>query len=65
MLIGGHYPKRVFLNVCFHSRSLTLRADWRKSDSTVDGEQQGNWRLNSHPETYNCSYQFSESLLAG
>ena len=34
-------------NVCLHSRSFPLRADWRKSDSSVDGESQGNWNLNS------------------
>ena len=26
-----------------HSRSFPLCADWRKSDSSVDGESQGNW----------------------
>ena len=30
------------LNVCLHSRSFPLRADWRKLDSSVDGEPQGN-----------------------
>ena len=38
----------VFFNVCLHSRSFPLRADWRKSDSSVDGEPQGNWRWNSN-----------------
>ena len=32
----------------FTSRSFSLRADWRKSDSSVDGEPQGNWRWNSN-----------------
>ena len=27
--------------VCLHSRSFLLRADWRKSDSSVDEEPQG------------------------
>ena len=27
--------------VCLHSRSFPLRADWRKSDSSVDEEPQG------------------------
>ena len=27
--------------------TFPLRADWRKSDSSVDGEPQGNWRWNS------------------
>ena len=31
-----------------HSRSFPLRADWRKSDSSFDGEPQGNWRWNSN-----------------
>ena len=36
----------VFFNVFLHSRSFPPRADWRKSDSSVDWEQQGNWRRN-------------------
>jgi len=39
----------VFFNVCLHSRSFPLRADWRKSDSSVDGEPPGHWRRNSYP----------------
>ena len=35
-----------FFNVCSHSHSFSLRADWRKSDSSVDGEPQGNWKRN-------------------
>ena len=55
MLIGGddisndvisHYPWHVFFNMGLHSRSFPLLADWRKSDSSVDGESQGNWRWN-------------------
>ena len=38
---------RCFL-VCLYSRSSTLHADWRKSDSSVDGERQENWRRNSN-----------------
>ena len=38
----------VFFNVCLHSRSFPLLANWRKSDSFVDGESQGNWRWNSN-----------------
>ena len=58
MLIGGddisnddHYPwcvlSRAF-QCLFDSCSFPLRADWRKSDSSVDGEPQGNWRRNSN-----------------
>ena len=32
----------MFFNVCWHSRPFPLSADWRKSDSSVDGEPQGN-----------------------
>ena len=28
--------------------SFPLRADWRKLDSSVDGEPQGNWKQNSN-----------------
>ena len=38
----------VFFYVCLHSRSLLLGADWRKYDSSVDGEPQRNWRWNSN-----------------
>ena len=37
----------VFSNACSHSPSFPLRADWRKSDSSVNGEPQVNWRRNS------------------
>ena len=53
MLIGGDDISndvitlaRVF-NVCLHSRSFPLCADWGKSNSSVDGEPHGNWRWNS------------------
>ena len=38
----------MFFNVCLHLSSFPLRADWRKFDSSVDGEPQGNWRWNSN-----------------
>ena len=38
----------VFFNVCLHSCSFPLRLDWRKSESSVDGEPQGNWKWNSN-----------------
>ena len=43
-----HFPWHVFFNACLHSRSFPLRADWRKFDSSVNGEPQGNWRWNSN-----------------
>ena len=33
--------------VCIRA-PFPLLADWRKSDSSVDGEPQGNWRRNSN-----------------
>ena len=39
-------PLACVFNVCLHSRSFPFHADWRKSDSTVDEEPQGNWRWN-------------------
>ena len=55
MLIGGDdisydviTPWHVFFNICLHSRSFPLLADWRKSGNSVDVEQQGNWRWNSN-----------------
>ena len=38
----------LFFKVCLHSRQFPLHVDWRKSDSPVDGEPQGNWRQNSN-----------------
>ena len=38
----------VLFNVCLHLHLFPLRADWRKSDSSVDREPQGNWRRNSN-----------------
>ena len=49
MLIGGDDISNdvitlghVIFNVCLHSGSFPLRADWRKSDSSVNEETQGN-----------------------
>ena len=81
MLIGGddisndvitlgacfHVP----LNVCLHSRSFPLRADWRKLDSSVDGEPQGNWKQNSNSRDVVvsspsfCRQSAPENFLAG
>ena len=53
---------------------FSLRGDWRKSDSSVDGEPQGNWRRNSNSGDVvaSGSYLFPprrqsvpKSLLAG
>ena len=37
-----------FFNVCLHSHSFPLHANWQKSDSSVSGEPQGNLRWNSN-----------------
>ena len=39
---------RVFQFLITISRSFPLRTDWRKSDSSVDGEPRGNWRWSSN-----------------
>ena len=50
------------LNVCLHSRSFPLRADWRKLDSSVDREPQGNWKQNSNfRDVVTSSPSFSRS----
>ena len=63
MLIGGDDISNdvitlatCFFNVCLRSRSFPLHADWRKSDSSVDREPQGNWSWNS-----NSRYVFASS----
>ena len=38
----------VFFKVCLQSHSFPLCADWRKSDSSVNGEPRGNWRRKSN-----------------
>ena len=38
----------MFFNVCLHSHTFPLHADWRKSDCSVDGEPQENLRWNSN-----------------
>ena len=37
----------IALGTCF-SMFVYIRADWQKSDSSVDEEPQGNWRWNSN-----------------
>ena len=41
----------VLFNVCVHSRSFPLRADWRKSDSSVAGSHRGIGGRIQIPET--------------
>ena len=36
------------VNVCLHLHSFPLRANWLKSDSSVNREPQGNWKQNSN-----------------
>ena len=44
-----------FFNVCLHSRSFPLHANWQKSDSSVNGEPQGDWRWNSNSRDFVAS----------
>ena len=54
MLIGGDdisnddINLNVFFCICLHSPLFLLRADWRKTESSVNGEPQGTWRWNSN-----------------
>ena len=41
---------------CLYLRSFPLGADWQKSDSSVDGEPQGNWRRNSNSRDVVASF---------
>ena len=54
----------VFFNVCLHSCSFPLRIDWRKSESSVDGEPQGNWKWNSDPRDVAASSPSFSRLAA-
>ena len=49
MCIGGDDISNDVITpgTCF-SMFVYIRPDWRKSDSPVDGEPQGNWRWNSN-----------------
>ena len=42
MVIGRDDISNVVITLMF----AYIRADWRKSDHSVDGEQQGNWKRN-------------------
>ena len=58
---------------CAHSRLFLLCADWQKSDSSVTGEQQGNWTHNSNsrdvvascPSFFHPTAKAPESLHSG
>ena len=49
MLIGGYDIRNdvISLGTCF-LMFVYIRAYWRKSNSSVDGEPQGNWKWNSN-----------------
>ena len=57
-LVMTSLPWHAFFNVCLHSRLFPLCADWRKSNCSVDGEPQGNWRWNSSPRDVVASSPF-------
>ena len=65
MLIGGDDLSNdvitlgtFFFNVWLHARSFPLRVDWRKSDSSIDREQQGNWSRNSYSRDIVARFPF-------
>ena len=57
-LVMTSFPWARVFNVCLHSHLFPLRVDWRKSDSSVDGEPQGNWRRNSNSRDVVASSPF-------
>ena len=59
-----HYPWNMFFSVFLHSRSFPLHADWRKSDSSVEGEPQGNWRWKFKFQRRSCKLSARASLWA-
>ena len=64
-LVMRLYSWHVFFTVCLHKlRSFPLRADWRKSNSSVmiNREQEENWRWNSIL-FLSCRQRAPESLL--
>ena len=83
MLIGGDdisnetsLPLARFFNVCSHSHSFPLRADWRKSDSSGDasGGATGELEVEFNFQRCSCTLSFvfaprrqsaPKSLLAG
>ena len=59
----------MFFNFWLHLHSFPLRADWWKSDSSVDGEPQGNWKWNLNSRDVvasspSISLQLVENLAA-
>ena len=58
LVMTSLYPWLMFFNVCLHSRYFPLHADWWKSDSSVDGEPQRNWRWNSNSKDVVVSSPF-------
>ena len=66
MLIGRDDISNVVitLDACF-SMFAYIRADWRKSDHSVDGEQQGNWKRNfNYRGSCKLSFLFAPEELA-
>ena len=64
MLIGGDdiSDDIITRGTCLLWRSLLCRADWQKSDSSVDGEQHGYWKWNSnYRDVFESSPSFSRT----
>ena len=47
-LLMTSLPLTLVFQCLLHSRSFPLRADWRKSDTSVERDPQGIWRWNSN-----------------
>ena len=59
MVIGGDDISNdvITLGTCF-SRSFSLRADWRKFDSSVEGEPQGKLEAEFKFQRRSCKLSF-------
>ena len=60
MLIGGDdiYDDVITLGRCLHSRSFPLRADWGKSDSSVEGKPKGQLEVELKFPRRSCKLSF-------
>ena len=63
MLIGGDDISNGIItlgaccvNVCLHLHPFPLSTNWQKSESSVNGEPQGNWRQNSNSRDVVASF---------
>ena len=64
MLIGGDDISNDVITCFFFSIFVDIRADWQKSDSSVNGEPQRNWRRKSNSRDVVASPHFFSYSVA-